>query len=476
MSASAWSTASLAISQLARLASNLVLAKLLAPEDFGVVAIVSSILAGLQMFSDIGIVPSIVRSTRGEESIFLDTAFTLQAARGFALFLIACVAAWPVSLAYGSDLLYLLPVSAVTALLNGLSSSRIAVAARHMDQRRLAFLELASFAIQLCTTLAWAVVDASAWAIVAGWIAGALTKSILSHHCLGHWADRFRLDPSALRELLVFGRWVFVSTCIAFLALQSDRLLLGKLMDLSSLGLYSIALSLIALPRDLVSKLASAIQFAALSRCIRESPEDFEQTLLRSHRVLLTLSLWMIVTISYYSQAFFAVLYDARYQSAPGILKFLAVPVFVNCVSQASAFGLLALGDSRSLARADIARVVTLVPACITGAVHFGLVGFIAGLAVSSLTGYLFQSQSVRSHKVRVLRSDLGFFLLFVTLMGVPLAAGVARGWLGSYRGVDIGTLAVCTVVLVPLSIVACVQIRSLVTQRAARGAGAINA
>jgi O-antigen/teichoic acid export membrane protein len=468
VSASMWSMGSLAVAQLARLASNLVLARLLAPADFGVVAIVSSVLAGLQMFSDIGIVPSIVRSTRGEEPIFLDTAFTLQAARGFSLLLAACIAAWPISLMYGSGLLYLMPAAGITAALNGLASSRVAIAARHMDQRRLTYFELATFMIQLGTTMAWAVYSPSAWAIVGGWIAGSASRVLLSHTYMGHWQDRFRLDRESARELLAFGRWVFISTVIAFFALQIDRLLLGKLMDLPTVGLYSIALSLVALPRELVNRVASAIQFAALSRCARESPRHFEALLLKSRRVLVILALWMILAIAYYAQAFFAMLYDSRYQGASEIVRYLTVPVFINTVSQASAFGLLAMGDSKALARADVVRVVTMIPTCIVGGLYFGLPGFIAGLAISALAGYLFQAHSLRSHKVHTLAPDLAIFLLFLALLAVPFATSSWSGWAGFYRGVDLGSLAICTVILIPLTVAAGIQIRALLNNRRA--------
>ncbi len=466
VNASIWSMGSLAVGQFARLASSLVLSRLLAPADFGVVAIVSSILAGLQMFSEIGIGPSIVRSTRGEDPVFLDTAFTLQAARGFLLLVVACLAAWPIAAAYGPELLYLMPAAGVTALFNGLASSRVAIASRHMDQRRLTYLELTTFVVQLCTTLVWAWHAPSAWAIVGGWMAGSAWRVLLSHSFMGHWQDRLRLDREALRELLAFGRWVFIGTALAFFAFQIDRLLLGKLMDMEAVGLYSIALSLVSLPRELVNRVASAIQFAALSRCARESPGHFEALLLKSRRVLVILALWMLVTIAYYAQAFFAILYDARYQGASEILRYLTVGVFINSVSQASAFGLLALGDSKALARADIVRVVTMIPACLAGGLYFGLPGFIAGLAVSALAGYLFQAQSLRSHKVHILAPDLAIFLLFLALLAVPLATGNWSGWAGHYRGIDLGSLAICTAILIPLSVAAGVQLRALLANR----------
>ena len=76
-------------SQAIRLASNLILTRLLFPEAFGMMAIVGVFLIGLAMFSDVGVGPSIMGSARGDEPDFLDTAWTIQIARGLILLVIA---------------------------------------------------------------------------------------------------------------------------------------------------------------------------------------------------------------------------------------------------------------------------------------------------------------------------------------------------------------------------------------------------
>lgn len=81
--------------QVMRLLSNLALTRLLFPEAFGLMALMQTFMIGLQMFSDIGLRPSIIQNPRGEEPDFLNTAWTLQVARGVVLWLGACALAWP---------------------------------------------------------------------------------------------------------------------------------------------------------------------------------------------------------------------------------------------------------------------------------------------------------------------------------------------------------------------------------------------
>ncbi|HZJ69863.1 MAG TPA: oligosaccharide flippase family protein, partial [Planctomycetota bacterium] len=96
-----WSILAHGGSQLLRFASNIVLARLLFPEAFGLMAIVNALLQGLHLFSDIGIGPSIIQNARGNDPAFLNTAWTVQVVRGTVLWLVACAIALPAAIFYG---------------------------------------------------------------------------------------------------------------------------------------------------------------------------------------------------------------------------------------------------------------------------------------------------------------------------------------------------------------------------------------
>src|SRR5690349_2480294 len=131
---SAWSLAGYGGSQVLRFGGNLVLTRMLVPEAFGAMALVNALLVGLQLFSDVGIGPSIIQSPRGNDPAFLNTAWTLQAFRGLCLWLVACAIAQPVASFYGEpQLAWILPVAGSSALLGGLQSTRIFSMYRQVD-------------------------------------------------------------------------------------------------------------------------------------------------------------------------------------------------------------------------------------------------------------------------------------------------------------------------------------------------------
>lgn len=134
--------------QIIRLASNIALAALLFQEAFALMALVAAVMQGLAMFSDLGLKPSVVQNPRGDEPVFLQTAWTLQTIRGGILFIGAAALAWPMAHIYGAndpmarELLWLIPLVALGAIADGFQSSRMLTAARRMDLASVTKIEL----------------------------------------------------------------------------------------------------------------------------------------------------------------------------------------------------------------------------------------------------------------------------------------------------------------------------------------------
>src|SRR5688572_26665362 len=108
---SAWTSVSYIVTQALRFGNSLILSRLLVPEDIGLMAMVAVFLMGLEMFSDLGTGPSIIHNRRGNRIEFLNTAWTMHVMRGFGIWMIACLGAWPASKWFNEpQLLWLIPV------------------------------------------------------------------------------------------------------------------------------------------------------------------------------------------------------------------------------------------------------------------------------------------------------------------------------------------------------------------------------
>ena len=165
----AWTILGFGTTQACRLAGNLVLTRLLAPEAFGIMVLVEMVLAAIQMFSDFGIAAGVVRHRRGDDPQFFNTAWTLQVIRGTGLWLATCVAAIPISIIYEAPILMqLIPISGLSALIGGFTSTSIQTLRREVNLKPLVIWEISSqvFGLLCMIGLAWYL--RSVWALVLG--------------------------------------------------------------------------------------------------------------------------------------------------------------------------------------------------------------------------------------------------------------------------------------------------------------------
>jgi hypothetical protein len=160
---------------------------------FGVMAVANTVIVGLQLCSYLGIQHNIIQSSRGDERIFLDTAWVLQILRGTLIWLAALSLSAvlyfanqagfiPVSSAYADPSLpAIIAVLSFTALISGFESSKLASAIRHMLLGKLTMIELACQFLGLLTMIVFALVNESLWALFIGTLVSALDKTLFSH-------------------------------------------------------------------------------------------------------------------------------------------------------------------------------------------------------------------------------------------------------------------------------------------------------
>lgn len=395
--ASAWVVGGYAASQLLRFAGNLVLARLLFPDVFGLASLITVFLQGLTMFSDVGMGPAIVQSPRGDDPRFLDTAWTISCIRGVVLWAAACVLARPFASFYGEPLLAeVLPVAGLTALVAGLESTSLRAAQRHLRAGRVVAIELGAQAVNIVAIVSLVLVYRSIrgavdlgviWAVVAGGVASSIARAVLSFVVFPGARNRFRVERESARLLFGFGRWVFVSTILTFLSGQSDRLLFGKLVPLEVLGVYGIALNLSQVGVQVVQKVGSLVLFPAYSRLAAAGA--LEQAFRRARLPLLLGGAALASGFAACGPFLIGILYDARYAEAGWMLQVLAVGAWLQVLDATNAAALLAQGRVRWMAAGGAAKLATLVVLVPLGMQLGGFAGALAGLILSDLSMYV---------------------------------------------------------------------------------------
>ena len=174
-----WTIAGYGAGQILRFGSNLILTRLVAPDVFGLMALVYVFITGLHLFSDIGIGPSIIQNKRGEEPDFYNTAWTMQVVRGVGLWLCCLLITWPVATIYGKPvLLQLIPVVGLTTLIDGVRSTALFTLNRQLAVSKLAVFEFGGQVVGTTVMIVLAWYYHNVWAIVIGNLASSALQLV----------------------------------------------------------------------------------------------------------------------------------------------------------------------------------------------------------------------------------------------------------------------------------------------------------
>ncbi|MCZ7566047.1 MAG: oligosaccharide flippase family protein [Burkholderiales bacterium] len=237
--------------------STLILARLLLPEDFGLVAMAISISALLDVFADFSFDLALIRDQRATREHY-DTAWTLELLilmlYGLCLLLIAFPAAWFFN---EPRLVPLMAMLALVAVIGGFNNIGVVAFRKELDFRK-EFLYLGGRKLAMfMTTIPLAFLLGNYWALMLGILAGVavgVALSYLAHpyrprFCLKHW-----------RELFGFSRWVVVTNLADFIPLHFATFVLGRIAGVANVGVYSVGAELARLPTtELVAPIDRAV-------------------------------------------------------------------------------------------------------------------------------------------------------------------------------------------------------------------------
>lgn len=427
---SLWTLGGYGVSQVIRLASSLILARLLFPEAFGLMALVNVFMQGLEMLSDLGIGPGIIQNKRGTEPKFLRTAWTLQIIRGFVLWGITLLLARPVAAFFAArdplaaQLTTVLPVAGLMAVLGGFTSTSLFTLNKKMAMGRLTALTLIPQAVSLVVSIVWAfAISRSVWAIVAGGLAQSAVRLVLTHALNPGPRDRLGWDREAARELEKFGRWVFASTVVTFLSSNLDRVVLGRLLSLGELGLYSIGMTFARVATQVATRLTNTVVFPLLAK-YQDQPARLLAFAVRARAAVLWAGGAVCAGFAIFAPVFFDTLYDERYAGAGPISQWLSLYIWAWILTATIDRIPLALGRPRALFNANLAGALAIGVAAL-GYHVAQLPGFVVGLALSELASFLVLWWAIPGARSELMRQSSAATLA-VAGYTIPALAGLA--------------------------------------------------
>lgn len=309
-----------------RLVRNMILARLLAPEDFGLMAIILAVMLVMESFADVGIQQSVIHNKNGASYEYLNVAWWFQVLRGSGLFVIAFFAAPLVCNLYEKpELLNLLRVIFLGTLFFNLSSTRLYVLEKEFKFTKSVLLIQGVTLLSNLLTIILAFNLRSVWVLVIGRVAEGALRFLLSF-VFCPFMPSFHFDRRSFKELFKYSKGMFGLSLLTIIALQIDVFILAKLVSTEKVGMYALALSLAVQPVALFGQTVGRILLPAFSER-QDNKQALCSIVLRIIRYTWIFGVPLLMVVVVFAKPILSVIYGHRYSEVAvtfGILCFVS--------------------------------------------------------------------------------------------------------------------------------------------------------
>jgi O-antigen/teichoic acid export membrane protein len=413
--------------QASRFARNMVLTRLLAPGAFGTMAIVMSCSSVLGSLTDVGLKAAIIQNPKGGEEEYLNASWWMGMGRAISLYAVVFALAPWISRFYGiAELSALLRVALLSTLLEGAMSPRSTLPQKTMNFPRWAAISNGGAVCGVILTVILSLFLRDVWALAIGTCSENAFRLVLSYAlCPG--LPRLGWDRSAARDLLRFSRGVVGLSFLNLIFTRADIFVLAKLYSPAQLGLYTMAVALVATPSSFLTGLIGQTLLPAFSRVQRDR-ERVNRILVEVTSWLILLGLPAVVAICVCGKSLLTVVYGARYAAAAAPLAVASVVVFLNALNALITTVFCGKGRPALHRRAVAATAATMVVAIYPASKFFGVAGGQVAALLAIVVGYLLQVIRMRGlTELNLLRYARAF------VPSLLLSAGVFVIYLGAH-------------------------------------------
>lgn len=408
--------------RLAGVVSTIVLARLLTPGDFGIVAIATVVIGLASVLIDFGIQVAVVQ-LRELERDDLDTAWTLRLLQNAAIAAILVVSAgWVAERYHDARLHPVLVVLALGYLLDGLTGMGPVVFQKRQQYAR----EVAFFMVKraggLVVTIALALWLRNYWALVIGTVMSNAMGVVLSY---AMYRVAPRLTLSRWRRFVGASAWLSLHSVAGYASLQLDKLVVGRRDGAAMLGAYTIADQVSAMPTsELLSPMNRAL-FPAMA-AVQDDPPRLRQIFLSALGIQATLALPAAIGLALVARDVVAVMLGEKWGAAAPIMAVLSLGYGVNALTHSSIYLLNSLGRYRTLAllrSSVVLALAVLVFVAFPTSAAIEIAWFRAGIGGLTV-GFVVWLTTRNLPGVRV--ADMAREIVRPTLATLAMAGGVA--------------------------------------------------
>ena len=369
--ATKWSSITEIAARLVNPITNMILARILAPEAFGVVATVTMIISFADMFADSGFQKYLVQhefKDEDEKYINADVAFWTNFSISILLWLIIIAFRNQLAALVGSPGLgNVIAISCLQLPLTSFSSIQRALYRREFDFKTLFMVQMVAILIPFLVTIPLAFLGLNFWALIIGTLTIQVSNAIILT-VKSKWKPRLYYSIKLLKEMFSFSMWSLIEAISIWLTVWVDTFIIGNALNQHYLGLYKTSTSMVNSLMTLITSSVVPVLFSALSR-VQKNETQFNYIYFKFQRLVSILIFPLGIGIFLYSDLATQILLGNKWNEASAVIGTWALTSSIKIV-----FGNFASEAYRSKGRprlsflAQVLHLVVLVPVCFISA------------------------------------------------------------------------------------------------------------
>ena len=377
---------------------TIILARLLAPSDFGLLGIAMLAASTLDAFSQTGFQSALIQK-KDDVGAYLDVAWTTLAIRGVFLFFILFLTAPVIAKFFNSTQAELvIMVIAVNMLITGFGNIGIVFFQKELEFKKQFTYEFSATIVDLIVSISLAFILRNVWALVWGGMAKNITRFFLSY-ILHSYRPRIRFDKDKFRDLFGFGIWITGSTILIFLVTQGDDIFVGKMLGVTALGFYQMAYLLSNLPSTEIADVISRVTFPVYSR-LQDDLTKLREAYLKVLQVTAYISIPLAGGIFILSYEFTQIFLGEKWLPMVPAIQILALAGLIGSISATTRPIFHGIGKPKVDTTWQITRLFVLVAVIYPLIIRWGISGAAIAVLISTFVSAIgFNVMAVRMTK-----------------------------------------------------------------------------
>lgn len=392
MKSGLWAFALRASNRILNLIRLLILARFLAPNDFGLLGIALLTIATIETFTQTGFHAALIQKKEQTER-YLNATWTALVIRGIFLFLIIYLIS-PYSAVFFNTPGAVMIIKAIglTILFQSFHNIGVLYFQKELEFKKQYVYQMSGTVTNFSVAVVAVLLLHNVWALVYGIIAGNLVTLFISY-LIHPYRPRFELDLSKVRELFGYGRWIMGTTILVFLLTQGDDILVGRLLGVTALGFYQLAYRISNTSTTEISHVISQVTFPAYSK-IQDNIEKLKEAYFNVLQVTSFLSIPIGGLILVMAPDFTEIFLGEKWMPMVPALQILAIYGIGRSLSAVRGVFFQATGNPEIVTKLSLLNLSVLAILIFPLTLKWGIVGtslsVLFGSMVSHFLGYYF--------------------------------------------------------------------------------------